>query len=147
MVPSGSLRTADHGELGQQHAHAAAQQTQQQSLGEHLADQAHPARAQGGADSELLLAAEAARDQQVGDIGAGNQKHQAERAEEGIEHRLHRPGQDFLVRKDAERDLVVLIATWECARRWRRVSFCACAIVTPWPQHAHHVGRSDSRGP
>ena len=48
---------------------------------EHLPDEPDAAGAQRGAHGELLLAAEAAGDQKVGDIGAGNQQHQRQRAE------------------------------------------------------------------
>ena len=83
----GQLADAHHGELSEQHAHAAAEKTEQQAFREHLTYETHAPGAQCGAHRELLLAAQATGDQQVGHIGAGDQEHQAKRAEERVEHR------------------------------------------------------------
>ena len=60
----------------------AAEAGEQQALGEQLAEEPPRARAEGGADRELALAAHAAREDEVGDAGAGHQQQQADRSEQ-----------------------------------------------------------------
>ena len=55
---------------------------EQHAFGEQLADDAAAAGADGGADGDLARAAGGARQQQVGDVGAGDQQHAADRAQQ-----------------------------------------------------------------
>ena len=61
-------------------AGGAAQQSEQHALGQQLAHQPLPARAERGADGDFLLPAGGARQQQVGDVGAGDQQHERRRS-------------------------------------------------------------------
>jgi hypothetical protein len=59
---------------------------------------------------KLLLAAQAPRDQQIGDIGASNQEDQRQRREQRIENRAHRSGQQFLVRGGTKSNRFLAVA-------------------------------------
>jgi hypothetical protein len=83
---------------GQQRAENPAGRGQHQALGEELADHAHPARPERRADGDLALPRGAAREQQVGDIGTGDQQNEAHRAEHH-EHRRLRVADDFLAER------------------------------------------------
>ena len=92
----------EYGQLGKRRPGPATEEAEHQSLRQHLPYQTHPPRTERRPYRELLLAAKAARDQQVGDVGAGNQEHQRQGAEQGVEHWARRPGQHFLVRSGTE---------------------------------------------
>ena len=62
-------------------------QGQEQALGEHLAEQRPAARAERGAEGELRAPRRAAREQQVGHVGAGDQQDQADGAEQQDQRR------------------------------------------------------------
>ena len=61
-------------------AQHAAGEGQQQALGEELPHQLTPGGAERQPDGDLPLAHEGAGDQQVGDVGAGDEQHQADHA-------------------------------------------------------------------
>ena len=61
----------------QQEPGGAAQHGRQQALGEELADQPAATRTQRRSHGDLLLASLGSRQQQVADVGAGNQQHEA----------------------------------------------------------------------
>ena len=63
-----------------------AAERQQRALDEQLPDDAAAAGADGGANRDLALAGGRARQQHVGDIAAGNDQQQADRAEQRVEH-------------------------------------------------------------
>ncbi len=63
----------------------AAEAGEQNAFGEQLADDAAALRAEGGADGHLRAAAHAADEQQVGDVGAGDEKDQCRRSTSGDE--------------------------------------------------------------
>ena len=62
-------------------------QREQQAFGQQLADDAAPRRAERQPDADLALPRHAARQQQVGDVGAANQQDQSEREEQRREER------------------------------------------------------------
>ena len=68
--------------LGHQQAENAAEDSDQDAFGEELADEAGPAGAEGGADGDFFLASGGAGEQEVGDVGAGDEQHEADRAEQ-----------------------------------------------------------------
>jgi hypothetical protein len=63
------------------HRGGAADRGEQQALGEHLPQDARPARAERGADADLTLPIRGAREQQPGDVEAGDEQHDADHAE------------------------------------------------------------------
>ena len=69
----------------------AAGERQQHAFGQQLADDAAAAGADRGADRDLALPAGGADQQQVGDVGAGDQQHEADRAEQHQQRRPHVP--------------------------------------------------------
>ena len=74
-----------HGGRRHQDAGRAAEQSEHGGLDEQLAAQAPGCRADGGAHRELASAMAGAREQQIGDIRAGDEQHQPD----GAEHREH----------------------------------------------------------
>ena len=64
---------------GEADAGGAAEQAEQQALDQHLAGQAAAAGADGGADGELLGAALGPDEQEVGDVGAGDEQDDPDR--------------------------------------------------------------------
>ena len=69
----------------QQDAERAAGRGQQKAFRQQLACETHPAGAQREADGDLLLAAGGARQQEVRDVGAGDQQDQAHDGHEDVE--------------------------------------------------------------
>ena len=70
------------GAPGQEQPDDGPQERQQHALGEQLADDARPAGPHGGPDGDLPAAGGRARQQQVRDVGAGDEKHEAHRPEQ-----------------------------------------------------------------
>lgn len=68
--------------LCQQQAQCAGGDGQQQRLHEQLLENAPASRAQSGADCQLLAARERPREEQVAGIGAGDQQHQCDSAQQ-----------------------------------------------------------------
>jgi hypothetical protein len=67
-------------EKGDGHPERAADERQQQAFGEELPHQSSARRAERKTDGDFSLAHEPAGDQQVGDVGARDQKNQADHA-------------------------------------------------------------------
>ncbi len=65
----------------QQHAERAAQKEQQRALDEHLPDETRPARPERRPDDALSRSRHGARQQEVGDVGARDEQHEAHGAE------------------------------------------------------------------
>ena len=60
----------------------AAQDGEEDALGQELAEEAAPRRAQRETDRDLLLPVGGPRQQQVRDVGAGDEQHEGDRAQE-----------------------------------------------------------------
>ena len=70
----------------EQHAGQAAAEREENAFSQELADEPGPAGAKCGADRNLAVPRGRAREKEVGDIGAGDEQHAADRAEQGVEH-------------------------------------------------------------
>ena len=81
----GEQADAAHGE---QQAEAGGEQGHDQALGQKLPQKASAARAHGGADDQFLLAARHTGEDQVGDVGAGDQQHEGGGSQEDQQHGL-----------------------------------------------------------
>ena len=94
---------------GEQVAAGRGRHREQQVLGHQLADDAAPRGAERKADADLALARHAAREQQVGDVGATDHQDQSEREEQRCKdgdgfHRVRKraaPGRQFDVHRAA----------------------------------------------
>ena len=89
----------------EQHAQDAPGDGEQDAFGEELADDAGAAGSQGGADGKLALAAGGAHQQQVGHVGAGDQQHQADGAQQH-EQRFAGVADDRVAQRRSRRILV-----------------------------------------
>src|SRR5688500_4016113 len=69
--------------MGHEQAESAAEESQEDAFGEQLADEPGAASSEGGANGDFFLTDSRASEQEVGDIGAGNQHDEADGAEEG----------------------------------------------------------------
>ncbi len=88
--------------------HETADDRQQRALDQQLADDAPARRAQRDADGHFARAAGRSREQQVRDVGAGDQEYEADRAHQRQEHQLDRPAVHAIVeRHDARADVLV----------------------------------------
>ena len=74
--------------LREQSARCGADGGEQQALGQHLTDDAAARRADGQAHRDLALARGRAREHQVGEVGAGDEQHQAGGREQQPQRRL-----------------------------------------------------------
>jgi hypothetical protein len=126
----GQLVHGDHGQLRDARTHAAADEAQRHAFGKHLPDQPHAAGSKRSAHGEFLLTAQAAGNQQIGDVGAGNQQHQGQRRQQAVKHGLHRAGEDLLIKAGAEADRALVFVRGICAAMLSS-SRCACSGVTP----------------
>ena len=77
---------------GQPQAQHAAGEREQQALGQELAHESLPAGSQRGAHRDLLRPRGRAGEQQVGDVGAGDQQHEPHRTQEHQQGRPDRSG-------------------------------------------------------
>ena len=89
-------------ELRQPQAGDAAEEGQHQAFGDQLPDQAPAAAADRGAHRQLALARGRSHQQQVGDVGAGDQQHEHDRAHQRHQLRPHIGHQVGMHRLDAE---------------------------------------------
>ncbi len=80
-----SVISAPQRDVRQRETDDGADAGEQQAFGEELTNQAAAARAHRGAHGELGRAHGAAREQQVGDVAAGDQQHERDRAEQHVE--------------------------------------------------------------
>jgi hypothetical protein len=83
-------------------ARGRARQGQQDAFGEELADDASASGADGDADGDLPAACHGAGQQQVGDVGAGDQQHETDRAHQTQKRGAHIADHGFTERIDAE---------------------------------------------
>jgi hypothetical protein len=74
---------------------------EEDALGEELPDDAAAARAEGDADGDLAPARGGAREQQVGDVGAGDEQHAADGSEEDVDRRAH-VADDLVAERDQD---------------------------------------------
>ena len=77
--------------------------SQHQAFGQHLAHQAAALGAERGAQADLALARRASRQQQVGDVDAGDEHDQRDRADQREQRRAQLADQLFLQREDHHR--------------------------------------------
>ena len=70
---------------------------QHQAFDEQLADDAPASGAKGGADGDFAGTAEGSGQQQIGDVGAGDQKDESDSAEEGEEDQAQAVGRGHLI--------------------------------------------------
>src|SRR5712692_2609130 len=78
-----------HTQFGQEEADGAASNTEQDALGQQLANHARSAGTEGGADGKFASAASRAGEEQVSHVGAGDEKHEADRPQEDEEDAAH----------------------------------------------------------
>ena len=116
-----------------EHSGGAADQTQQQALGQQLLEQAAASRAKRQADGDLSLPSCPARQQQIRHVGAGDQQHESSRAQQHIENRAGAAGIGF-------RREVRLSVSSLCKRR-AAVRPCA-AQNRPFPPAPARASRS-----
>ena len=95
-----------------QHAEAAADERKQERFSKKLANQTSARRTQRAANGELTLSRRGLREQQVGDIGAGNQEKKSHRSEQNEQRRASFAGDRVLQRDDHPifEEIVVLLA-------------------------------------
>ena len=85
----------------------AAGDREQEALGHEMTNETSAAGAERAPHRHLLAPAERARQQQVGDVGAGDQQHERDGAEQDGERAPHFADHLFLQRHDAERQAAV----------------------------------------
>ena len=78
----------------------AAGEAEDRALGQQLPDQAPAAGAKRRADRDLARPVHRPREEQVGDVRAGNQHHEPDRAQQHEQGRAHRTGDRYLERHD-----------------------------------------------
>ena len=107
FADTGKARGADSEQganagVAEDEAEDAAGQREDDAFGQQLTDDARAARAHGGANGEFTLAAGCAHEQKVGDVGAGDEENEADRAEQD-EEGLTSAGDDGVAQRlDAE---------------------------------------------
>ena len=74
-----------HGKPGEPESQQSAESSQEQALDQELADESATARAQSGADRELLNTAGRAHEHEVGDVHARDEEHEPDRNREHLE--------------------------------------------------------------
>ena len=91
------------------------------------------ARAQRGADRHLLLPLQRAREQQVGDVGADDEQHEADRAEQHQQRRAQLAADEGVGERDQVDAPVLHLRDTAAPTRAAIVSISACAgaSVTP----------------
>ena len=120
MLPGLIVRTTCSATWAIDQPGGAAEQAEQHALGQQLADESLPARAERRADRDFLLPAGRAREQQIGDVGARDQQHERHRAEHD-EHRDADVADDGLdERDDVDRERAVAFVFLANARGDRR---------------------------
>ena len=98
-------------------------QGQQQTLGEYQAHEPAASSAECHADGHLLPTVEHARQQHMGEVGAGHQEHQADRGPDKQQCRTHIAG-DLAVKRDNKcADRAVGLVMFGCQARGQRVHF------------------------
>ncbi len=83
VTPAGlSATDAAAGPRGENHAEGGAGEGEQETLAEQLAHDAGARGAEGGAHGEFLLAGGAAGEQEIGEVGAGDEQHESDGTEQ-----------------------------------------------------------------
>ena len=125
--------------VADEQAERPAQQGQHRALGEELAQEPRPARAEGRAHRQLAPPAAGASEKQVRHVGACDEEHQADRAEKDEERGLERAHDLLVERHDlhAPARVRVGICLLEPPRDDRHVG-PRLAHVQPRPQAAEH---------
>ena len=103
---SDSGKNAQSG-VGETQTDGAAQQSENDTFEQKIGSDASAAGTQGGAHGQFLTAALDADEQQIGDIGAGDQKDHTNRAHENPEHAAHVADDVALQRADVGADVRV----------------------------------------
>ena len=110
----------------------AARKRQQHAFRQHLAQQPAALRAERGAQAQLALAHRAARQQQVGDVDAGDQQHEQHRAAEDEQRRADLLDGLLVNRHQRDRPAGVALRRFLFElRAMLRISSCACSSETP----------------
>ena len=91
------LTHGSHGRADEHHPCATTDKAQHHTFRQHLPSEPHPACTERRPDREFPLPPEATRNQQVGNIRAGNQQNQPQRRKQSVENGAHRSGEYLLV--------------------------------------------------
>jgi hypothetical protein len=94
---------------GQQRPEGAGDHRQDEALEHELADDAAAAGAERGAHGDLVAARGAAREQQVGDVGAGDEEDEHDRDHEHDQRRAHRRGVRLVEREHLDAAALLLL--------------------------------------
>ncbi len=97
-----------------QQPEAAGERGEQQALGEQLTNQPSASGAQRQAHGGFLLSRHAAREQQIGDIDAGDQQQQADRGKQHQQRRVRMPGDLIAQRHQFQRHAAVRVGMIAC---------------------------------
>ena len=119
--------------LGEQQAGGAAGEAEHQRFDEQLLQHAAAPGAERGADRDLLAAAERAREQQVADVGAGDQQHEADGGEQHHQRRADVADDVVLQRTSASRPSRRWPAGYACSSRFAITSSCDRASSARMP--------------
>ena len=126
-------------DLGDRQAGGAAENAEQHALGQQLADEAFPARAERRPDGDLFLPAGGAGEQQIGDVGARDQQDERHGAEHD-EHRDAEVADDGLdERDDVDRERAVAFVFLPDPRRDPRHVVPRLRHRHAWLQPRHQV--------
>ena len=98
------------------HSQDAPDRREHQAFGQELADDARPAGAQRRPDRQLTRAHRGARQQQVGDVGAADEQHEADDAEEQHRRQAELAADQGVVQR-LERDAAPLVRLRELSRQ------------------------------
>jgi hypothetical protein len=108
----------------EQQAAGAADEREEKAFHEQLAQEAAPISAKSGADGEFALTGAAAREKQIRNIGAANEKHKDNGAEEKFKHGADFAHGLFRERKNCDSDarIIAWILASELCRDGRHLS-------------------------
>ena len=110
-TPAGAIRGSRRIiQAAQKQPGASAEQRQHDALGQELPDDADAAGAEGGADGHLALPCRRAGQQQVGDVRAGYQQHEADGGPQHEQRRTYGPVLPLLQRHEAQREALTRCA-------------------------------------
>ena len=137
---------------GEDEPERAAREREHDRLGEELPDDARAARAERRAHRDLLAAPERPREDEVGDVGAGDQQHEADRAEQHEQRRPH-VADEVLVERD-DRGAPALVVLRDTApragprsRSSARVRRASVDAVLQAREHQEVVDAADGAAP
>ena len=147
LLEAREIRGREHGHGGGQRdadddAERAAEERDDEAFGEELTHQAAASRAERGAHRQLAAARAAAREEQIGEVGARDQQHQRDARGQHHQRRPHSHRHLFHERADAHFDRTALAEDQLRQRADRQPratavpSASACAAVTPGARRA-----------